>query len=109
MKSLIVMSLLSLCACTHGKVMDTESETVITSDPPGAGIEVNEGYVGVTPVTVTLSRYDKGMYITNYTPVSVTALPNEKGQCRQFKSISGEQRLPGHIHFVMGLCPRFTY
>jgi hypothetical protein len=83
-------------------------EVEIISGPPGAKIEINNEYVGETPVTkVWNGRYSE------YDSYTVTAYPKQAGQYVQTKSIrfesSGELycqvTLPKKIYFDMNLGP----
>jgi hypothetical protein len=43
----------------HFKVQSTMGSIVVTSDPPGAAVTINELSVGVTPTTIAGIRLDR--------------------------------------------------
>lgn len=109
MRYLISASILLISACTHGPYRD-ENNVTITSDPPGAMITIGGNYVGKTPLTTDMWRINKSTYgAAWYSDIHVEALPSVAGDCRQNQTIFSSASLPTRMHFVMSLCPRFTY
>ena len=79
--------------------------TKVTSDPSGARIEVNEDYLGVTPLEIQWNKLSDTRVITgSYTQHKVVALPIYQGQYVQTKWIYGD-RIPKTIFFDMSLHP----
>jgi PEGA domain len=73
----------------------------ILSDPAGAKIEINENYVGETPITVQVPLWRVGF--TNAT--SIRAIPAVGGQYLQSKFFSAKDEVPDRIFFEMNLVP----
>ncbi len=72
----------------------------IISEPPGAKIEIDNDYVGTTPLTQVLDGH-VGMFTTSV----IKAYPIEQGQYVQTKIIYGNQHMPRKIYFNMNLKP----
>jgi len=79
--------------------MDSKNLLII-SEPPGADIEINNNYVGKTPIKVPIG----GKQVPSLTFVTINALPNHRGDCLQQKIIEQEQTIPRKIFFNMHLC-----
>jgi len=88
--------------------------TYIESEPSGARIEVNNEYIGKTPLTKILPRTYRyqfkgllfgGNQITTLGSVAITAYPVKPGQQTQTKYIGSDQAMPRHIFFDMSLVP----
>jgi hypothetical protein len=88
----------------------------IVSEPMGARIEVNDEFVGVTPLTLELPCDGEGMPIER---VLIRAMPTQVGGYCQIKffrptrhyNLLGDDkgnRLPERIFFDMGLAPSFA-
>jgi PEGA domain-containing protein len=79
----------------------------ILSEPPGARIEINGGYVGDAPVTVTIPTL-RGWF-TQIT--TIRALPTRPGQYVQSKVFQGgfttipNDAVPSRVFFEMRLGP----
>ena len=125
MKKLIYLFVLVIltngCVTTQNVVpgsnqyCDQYVETI--SDPPGAKIEINNQYMGETPLTVRLTRK------TNYdwwnsslvggaaavqieaSPFTINAYPDQAGQFTQKKYIGPNDVIPNKIYFNMNLGP----
>jgi PEGA domain len=103
--------ILVISACTAAQpnssasVKPTPSPTTkalqILSDPPGARIEINDNYVGETPITVQISLWGAGF--TKAT--SIRAIPVVGGQYLQSKFFSAKDEVPDRIFFEMNLGP----
>jgi TonB family protein len=76
---------------------------VLLSDPPGARVVKNGAEpVGVTPVTITLTR--RG--VKGYTaPVMLEALPSDSNLCPQLRVIDHLELTPDTVEFFMRVCP----
>ena len=82
--------------------------TKVTSDPPRARIEVNNDYIGQTPLELTWEGYKKNRALVS--EKVVRALPIETGQQVQIKYFKGTMSgaywgdtIPNHIFFDMHL------
>lgn len=85
--------------CFHDDVMfpdlrKVQKSVLILSEPAGARIEVDDNYVGDTPITITVPAYACNGYFTKHT--TITALPIRDGQYVQNKFFSGNDEFP-HI------------
>jgi len=84
--------------------------TGIILDPPGAKIEINNQYVGDTPLTLHINRifnsniiFDKEMgYWTSF---DIKAYPVHSGQYTQTKYIDMNEPTPTKVYFNMNLGP----
>ena len=65
----------------------------IVTEPSGAAIEINDEYIGKSPVTVSVQK--KGMF-------KIVAIPTVGGTCKQSKDIDGD-KMPSKIFFQMRL------
>jgi hypothetical protein len=73
----------------------------IISDPLGARIEVNDDYVGDTPISIRVAT--EGGNFTKGT--SIRATPTVQGQYVQSKYFDRTSGVPSRILFSMGLGP----
>ena len=102
-KSIFLLASLLLtsgCATTQYRAVS------IISDPPGAKIEINNNYVGQTPLTTTLSYvvdYNDWPNQRIYSNYAIVAYPVNQGQYVQSKQITWP--LPNTIYFNMNLEP----
>ncbi|MBL7131369.1 MAG: PEGA domain-containing protein [Candidatus Omnitrophica bacterium] len=77
-------------------------ETEILSDPDGAKIEINNEYMGTTPLKVTLEREcDWYSYHRARKPIVIKAEPVKSGQFTQYKIIRKTDLIPRRIVFHM--------
>ncbi len=86
------MCILWGCASTGGTKAHPEYqvETLITSEPSGARIEINGNYIGDTPVTTRIRHYPEDRVVMGR--VVVRATPKEpEGQYIQIKAFNGPQ------------------
>jgi len=72
----------------------------ILSHPPGAKIEINESYVGETPITVQISLWQAGGFAKATT---IRAIPVIGGQYVQSKFFPAKAEVPDRIFFEMNL------
>jgi PEGA domain len=97
----------------------TERQVEILSEPPGARIEVNDNYIGDTPITTTFQCDTDSRFIEN---TRIRALPTQPGHYVQSKLFFGgyltharfaanytpstlNDKIPARIFFDMGLGP----
>jgi len=87
----------------HQKTLMTE----IISEPPGAKIEINDEYVGETPLTLHIQRVfsPDGLGGGSWSSITIKANPVLGGQYVQVKYISMDQPTPKKIYFNMDLGP----
>lgn len=71
-----------------------QKDVEIITEPPGARIEVNNDYVGDSPLTVTITRD---------THTTITAIPIHPGHYVQSKFLPLQQRTPKRIFFDMAI------
>lgn len=83
-----------------GKMQYKDYQIEIISEPSGAKIEVDNNYIGETPLIYT-GNGDLGPFNT----VVVKAYPTEIGQYTQTKILSGKNILPRKLYFDMRLVP----
>ena len=107
---------LGLCGCATSTNPDTERgpdgtiayKVQVESSTPGARIEVNDDYIGKTPLTLTIFGDKDGTfhnfgakdYVIRAFPVTTNQFP----QTKLFRTggwFSDEDRIPGHIYFEM--------
>jgi len=89
-------------ACAIGCASEP-MRTHITSEPPGARIEVNESYVGDTPVDVTLPQ--SGPHHRLKAHVTIRALASGAEQSEQEKQFFYNQWAPENLLFDMNRKP----
>ena len=93
--------------------------TEIVSDPPGARIEINNRYIGNTPLTVEIHRgytwmkddYFSPKRITGFEAVKITAYPEpptEGVYYVQTKILDSNEPTPYNLSFTMWLEPAFV-
>ncbi len=73
----------------------------IESIPEGASIEINQVYVGKTPLDISIIRHWTE-------PVVIIAYPPGEGQCPQRKIFPAYQNLPSNIFFDLRVCVPFA-
>jgi hypothetical protein len=105
-KSLIALAAIAFAGCTTPssttQYTPATHQVEILSEPAGARIEVNDNYVGDTPLTITVA--------TNlYLPTVIRALPIYAGQWTQTKvfgyGLFTPSEVPSRIFFDMRLEP----
>ena len=110
---LLVVMALSGCAVNSQDLQGIAHETEITSDPPGARIEINNEYLGTTPMKLVIPRryqseflglINGGTRITAVAPLRIVAYPVSPGQYTQTKYV-GNEPTPWRIFFDMHLEP----
>lgn len=104
---IVIALLMSGCASMNNafspepKIHSSELMTEIISDPPGAKIEINNQYVGETPLNVHIDR--NYIDVLGWSTVSIIANPLENGQQVQQKFINFNMPTPTKIYFNMNL------
>jgi len=83
-----------------GALFCNNYEVEFISDPPGAKIEVNNNYIGETP----LKQFWNGLY-DRWTIIKIVAYPIQAGQYTQSKSFFASDGLPRKVYFNMNLVP----
>ena len=101
---LILMGAVLLSACGPKAIM---YNTRVTSDPPGARIELNNDYMGTTPLTLDWLGYTNNRFVNSYV---VKAFPTHPGDYVQEKTFKGTRpgvywgdEIPKHIFFDMNI------
>jgi len=94
----VLLTVISCAGCMAPKVA-----TRIDSEPPGARIAVNQGFVGVAPVDVILPQ--RGEHHRLKEPVSVQAIPVQQGQYLQQIYLLPHREVPLHLLFIMSNPP----
>jgi len=99
-KSLVLLICAGLigCATIHSKDIMTE----IISDPPGVKIEINNQYVGETPLTLNINRTYDWFYFW-WDRIYINAIPTRPGQYVQTKYVSSKEPTPTKVYFNMYL------
>jgi hypothetical protein len=92
------LTLISGCATTR------HDHVEIISEPPGAKIEVDNEFVGVTPYSGDIKRTSAPF--GPWRSAQVNAYPAAAGQCTQSKLIEQRQDTPSRMYFDMTLCKR---
>ena len=111
-RALVILSVcMALCSGCATSPMATPTanpngQTLIESDPPGARIEINNQYVGTTPLRVDIPRrsdfnWDSMEWDT--ISVKIIAYPIFHGQQVQVKYIGYDEPTPTHVFFDMNL------
>ncbi len=82
-------------------------ETVeVVTDPPGASVQVNDGFVGYSPAKAVVRRFwngEPGSMVLD--TVKIEALPVSDGQCAQSGVFGeGSRKLPLPVRFSMTNC-----
>ena len=77
--------------------------TEIISDPPGVKIEIDNQYVGETPLTIHINRAHGEYYWNGF---SINATPTRPGQYTQRKYIDYTEPTPTKVYFNMYITPR---
>ena len=98
----VVVSMMLLVGCATTRYQAVQ----IISDPPGAKIEINNQYVGETPVSLTIPYtvdYSQNLNGIAYGQWNVVAYPTIAGQYVQRKFITPP--VPSTIYFNMGIGP----
>ncbi len=83
-------------------------ETVqVVTDPAGASVQVNDGFVGYSPVKTMVRRYwngEPGSMVLD--TVKIDVAPAADGQCAQGGVFGeGSRKLPVPVRFSMTNCP----
>lgn len=81
----------------------TSKSTEIISTPLGAKIEINNEYIGETPLNVEIIR--KQTFIVSPASLDIVAYPSAPGQYTQKKYIAYHEQTPRKIYFNMDLIP----
>lgn len=107
MKTLLsfLLCLVTVFGCTHPTKTYT---TKVSSQPPGARIELNNGYVGVTPTDISWTGYaENDRFVNDW---NVQAIPTYPGQYVQEKRFKGTRPgdswgdpIPKEIFFDMSI------
>ncbi len=90
----------ALLGCSTLPTANPSGKTLIESDPPGARIEINNQYIGTTPLRVDIPRRDAEWDLI---PVTIIANPTIPGQQVQTKYIGPDEPTPTHVFFDMNL------
>lgn len=97
---LILGACMALLGCSTLPKASPSGKTLIESDPPGARIEINNQYVGTTPLRVNIPRLNADL---SGISVSIIAYPTKHGQQVQSKYIGSDESTPTHVFFDMSL------
>jgi hypothetical protein len=89
-----------LSGCATVTTANPAGKTLIESDPPGARIEINNQYVGNTPLRVNIPRLNTALDTISVTIVATPIIP---GQEVQTKYIGFDEPTPTHVFFDMNL------
>lgn len=92
-----------LLGCATLPTASPSGKTLIESVPSGARIEINNQYVGTTPLRVDIPRLQ---YDWSSNSVTILAYPISPGQQVQIKHISFDEPTPTHVFFDMNLVKR---
>ncbi len=80
-----------------------EWDVEVLSEPPGARIEVDNDYVGNSPLTIAIpGTFDRG--VSEFDHHVIRAIPNGPGYV-QTKILWGNKKLPKRIFFNTNLGP----
>lgn len=111
MKKLSLLLLLSCLFLGCATNQQTASRNIcgpivaqITSTPSGARIEIDDNYIGKTPLTTTIKRQCTQFGWAEHV-IFINALPTNPGQYVQRKIIGLDQQIPTNIYFEMNLVP----
>ncbi len=106
----ILSACMALLGCatlpTANPTPNPSGRTLIESDPPGARIEINNQYVGTTPLRVDIPRrsnYNWDNMEWDTISVKIIANPIIPGQQVQIKYIGYKEPTPTHVFFDMNL------
>lgn len=106
---LITVCLLAfaLFGCKSWFYHEVPHEVFIESDPPGSPIEINDEYVGKTPLTVKIMGGHNGAFSSTRPIHTIHAYPVGPGQFLQTKQFSGPRQdiIPKHLYFNLSLGP----
>lgn len=100
-RMIIFFTLLLISGCATLPKANPNGQTLIESDPPGARIEINNQYVGTTPIRVDIPRINPDTWMNN--SITIIANPVMPGQQVQTKYIGIDDPTPSHIFFDMNL------
>ena len=76
-------------------------EVNLVSDPPGAKIEMNDEYVGRTPLTI---RYRRGGGRGQANQLVVRASHQNPGNCAETRVFSRDEHTPSVVYFELPAC-----
>jgi hypothetical protein len=76
----------------------------VISNPPGARVEANGQYLGITPLKTQIHRY-KNPQSGAWYGLAITAFPTQAGECSQKKVFPENSPMATHMYFDMKLCP----
>lgn len=114
---IVTFFLLSGCATsssyiTPGSNAYYDQFVEIISDPTGAKIEINNQYMGETPLKVRFTRQTVVDWVTSWgetkfvpSPFIIKAYPVQSGQYLQTKYIGSYDGIPTKLYFNMNLEP----
>ena len=90
------MATIACAGCAAEKVV-----THIDSQPQGARVEVNEAFVGTTPVDVTLPQRGEHHRLEAYVVVKASPVNGTEGEFKQSKLLQSHQEAPSKLLFIM--------
>jgi len=108
------ISLLTVCVlgfallgCKSWFYHEVPHEVFIESDPPGSPIEINDEYVGKTPITVKIMGRHNGAFSDSRETHTIRANPVGGNQFVQTKQFSGPRQdlIPKHLYFNLRIGP----
>lgn len=107
-RSLCLLPVILLLGCKSWFYHEVPHKILIESDPPGARVELNQEYIGITPLEYTLLGGHNHAFSDNATRYVFRGNPVAPGQYVQEKSFhSGEHHdiIPKRIFFDLRLAP----
>lgn len=103
MRALAILALLGLASCAQQPPAQPVYQYIqITSNPPGASIEINGNYVGKAPLKAQSPR---GWYQVGNNAIlmdmTIVAYPTQEGHYVQRKHYTHEMQTPTSVYFDM--------
>ena len=98
----LVLATAPFYACATAWYLQYDSVNIVSS-PPGARVEMNNEYVGRTPLTI---RHRRGGAHGQANRLVVRALAATPPGCSESRIIAPEERTPGLIYFELGTCSK---
>jgi len=97
----------ALLGCKSWFYHEVPHEVFIESDPPGSPIEINDEYVGKTPLTVKIMGGHNGAFSNTREIHTIHANPVGANQFVQVKQFSGPRQdlIPKHLYFNLRVGP----
>ena len=98
--AMLALTAAALSACVTAWYLQFDDLNIV-SNPPGARIELNNEYVGRTPLTI---RHRRGGVHGQANRLTIRALHPSLPDCAESRVIGPGDRTPGLVYFELSPC-----